>query len=281
MYYTQLFNYVSFFMLESPLFLYLGYLMDFISAIILGIVEGLTEFLPISSTGHLILASELLGIEQDTFHKTFEVVIQLGAILAVLFVFLKKLFTEGISLWIKLILGFLPAGALGFLLYPYIKNLFSPIVVSIMLIVGGVAFIVIELLYKDKNHTAKSTLDISYKNAFIIGFFQALAMIPGTSRSGSTIIGGLLLGCDRKTAAEFSFLLALPTMIVASLYSIYKSHEVLNMDNLTILLVGFIAAFFSALLAVKVFLKFISRFNFIPFGVYRIILGIVFLFYIY
>lgn len=268
-------------MLESPLFLYLGYLMDFISAIILGIVEGLTEFLPISSTGHLILASELLGIEQDTFHKTFEVVIQLGAILAVLFVFLKKLFTEGISLWIKLILGFLPAGALGFLLYPYIKNLFSPIVVSIMLIVGGVAFIVIELLYKDKNHTAKSTLDISYKNAFIIGFFQALAMIPGTSRSGSTIIGGLLLGCDRKTAAEFSFLLALPTMIVASLYSIYKSHEVLNMDNLTILLVGFIAAFFSALLAVKVFLKFISRFNFIPFGVYRIILGIVFLFYIY
>lgn len=255
--------------------------MDILSAIILGIVEGLTEFLPVSSTGHLILTSELLGIQQDTFHKTFEVVIQLGSILAVLFIFLEKLFKEGLSLWIKLILGFLPAGILGFLFYPYIKDLFSPIVVSIMLILGGIVFIIIELLFKDKERYIKSTLDIAYKQAFIIGFFQALAMIPGTSRSGSTIIGGLLLGCDRKTAAEFSFLLALPTMIMASGYSLYKSYDVLTFDNIAILIVGFVVAFLSALFAVKMFVKFISRFSFIPFGIYRIFLGIVFLFYVY
>ena len=254
--------------------------MDLIYAIVLGIVEGLTEFLPVSSTGHLILTSKLLGIQQDMFHKTFEVIIQLGSILAVIFVFWERLFKNSLELWVKLAIGFLPAGILGFLLYDLIKMLFAPITTSIMLIVGGIAFIVIEIFYKEKEHHTKEIAEISYKQSFLIGIFQALAMIPGTSRSGATIIGGLLLGCNRKVATEFSFLLALPTMIIASGYSAYKNYAVFNADNLLILAVGFVVAFLSALIAIKLFLGFVSRFNFIPFGIYRIILGIAFLFYL-
>lgn len=254
--------------------------MDLIYAIVLGIVEGLTEFLPVSSTGHLILTSKLLGIQQDMFHKTFEVIIQLGSILAVIFAFWERLFKNSLELWVKLAIGFLPAGILGFLLYDLIKMLFAPITTSIMLIVGGIAFIVIEIFYKEKEHHTKEIAEISYKQSFLIGIFQALAMIPGTSRSGATIIGGLLLGCNRKVATEFSFLLALPTMIIASGYSAYKNYAVFNADNLLILAVGFVIAFLSALIAIKLFLGFVSRFNFIPFGIYRIILGIAFLFYL-
>ena len=254
--------------------------MDLIYAIVLGIVEGLTEFLPVSSTGHLILTSKLLGIQQDMFHKTFEVIIQLGSILAVIFVFWERLFKNSLELWVKLAIGFLPAGILGFLLYDLIKMLFAPITTSIMLIVGGIAFIVIEIFYKEKEHHTKEIAEISYKQSFLIGIFQALAMIPGTSRSGATIIGGLLLSCNRKVATEFSFLLALPTMIIASGYSAYKNYAVFNADNLLILAVGFVVAFLSALIAIKLFLGFVSRFNFIPFGIYRIILGIAFLFYL-
>lgn len=255
-------------------------IMEFIYAIILGIVEGLTEFLPISSTGHLILTSELLGIPQNTFHKTFEVVIQLGSILAVIFVFSQKLFKNSLQLWIKLGIGFLPAGILGFLFYSYIKALFAPITVSIMLILGGIIFIILEIFYKEREHHTTEVNTISYKQALLIGLFQALAMIPGTSRSGATIVGGLLLGCNRKVATEFSFLLALPTMVLASAYSLYKNHEVLSVDNALILGTGFVVAFFSALLAIKLFLNFVSRFNFIPFGIYRIVLGIIFLYYL-
>ena len=254
--------------------------MDLIYAIVLGIVEGLTEFLPVSSTGHLILTSKLLGIQQDMFHKTFEVIIQLGSILAVIFVFWERLFKNSLELWVKLAIGFLPARILGFLLYDLIKMLFAPITPSIMLIVGGIAFMVIEIFYKEKEHHTKEIAAISYKQSFLIGIFQALAMIPGTSRSGATIIGGLLLGCNRKVATEFSFLLALPTMIIASGYSAYKNYAVFNADNLLILAVGFVVAFLSALIAIKLFLGFVARFNFIPFGIYRIILGIAFLFYL-
>ena len=149
-----------------------------------------------------------------------------------------------------------------------------------MLIIGGIVFIVLEIFYKEKEHHTTDVNAISYKQSLLIGFFQALAMIPGTSRSGATIVGGLLLGCNRKVATEFSFLLALPTMILASAYSLYKNYEVLNLDNIWILISGFIVAFFSALLAIKLFLNFVSRFNFIPFGIYRIILGIIFLYYL-
>ncbi|WP_104722161.1 undecaprenyl-diphosphate phosphatase [Helicobacter mesocricetorum] len=254
--------------------------MDFINAAILGIVEGLTEFLPISSTGHLILVSKLLGIPENPFHKVFEVVIQLGSILAVIFIFWEKLYKNSWDLWIKLMIGFLPAGILGFLFYSVIKSLFNPLIVAIMLIIGGIVFIVVEFFYKEKTHFIQEVSQISYKQALWIGCFQALALIPGTSRSGSTIIGGLLLGCNRKVAAEFSFLLALPAMVVASGYSLYKNYNLLNVDNFLLLLVGFIVAFFSALIAVRFFLGFIARFNFIPFGVYRIILGVICLFYL-
>ncbi|WP_416861149.1 undecaprenyl-diphosphate phosphatase, partial [Helicobacter ganmani] len=206
--------------------------MDLLHAGILGIVEGLTEFLPISSTGHLILTSELLGIPQDAFHKTFEVVIQLGSILAVLFVFWEKLSKNSLNLWVKLCIGFLPAGTFGFLFYSYIKALFAPITVSIMLIIGGIAFIALEVFHKERESLIQNIEEITYKQALWIGFFQALAMIPGTSRSGATIIGGLLMGCNRKVATEFSFLLALPAMVVASSYSLYKSHTTMDFENL-------------------------------------------------
>ncbi|WP_332444828.1 undecaprenyl-diphosphate phosphatase [Wolinella succinogenes] len=253
--------------------------MDIFHAIILGIVEGLTEFLPVSSTGHLILVSELLGIKQDDFHKTFEISIQLGSILAVLALFRERLFS-GVDIWLKLAVAFIPAGALGFLLYKHVKALFAPSTVAYALILGGIVFLVLEWLHKDKEYKINSVESIGYKEALAIGFFQALAMIPGTSRSGSTIVGGLILGLNRKVAAEFSFLLALPTMFIATGYDLYKNSHTLSIENLSALGVGFVVAFIFAMIAVKGFLKFISRFNFVPFGIYRIILGIIFLFYL-
>lgn len=253
--------------------------MDIFHAIILGIVEGLTEFLPVSSTGHLILVSELLGIKQDVFHKTFEISIQLGSILAVLALFRGRLFS-GIDIWLKLAVAFIPTGALGFLLYKHVKALFAPSTVAYALILGGIVFLVLEWLHKGKEYKINSVESIGYKEALAIGFFQALAMIPGTSRSGSTIVGGLILGLNRKVAAEFSFLLALPTMFIATGYDLYKNSHTLSFENLSALGVGFVVAFIFAMIAVKGFLKFISRFNFVPFGIYRIILGIIFLFYL-
>lgn len=253
--------------------------MDIFHAILLGMVEGLTEFLPISSTGHLILTSELLGIPQDEFHKTFEISIQLGSILAIVALFWKRLST-GFDLWLKLAVAFIPTGALGFLLYKQIKALFAPSTVAYMLIIGGVAFLLLEWLHKGKRYEVNSIEAISYKQALWIGLFQSLAMIPGTSRSGATIIGGLCLGLNRQVAAEFSFLLALPTMLAATSYDLYKNAHTLAVENLSALGVGFAVAFLFALLAVKGFLGFVSKFSFTPFGLYRIALGILFLFYL-
>jgi len=250
-----------------------------LEAVILGIVEGLTEFLPVSSTGHLILVSHLLGIKQTEAHKTFEVVIQLGSILAVVFLYKEKLMRD-FELWKRLIVAFIPTGTLGFVLYKLIKSLFSPSVVAYMLIIGGVVFIIVELLYPKMKHDIKDVDQIPYSKAFLIGVFQSLAMIPGTSRSGATIIGGLLLGLDRKTAAEFSFLLAIPTMFAATGYDIMKNYQHFQVENWLNLMVGFITAFIFALLAVKLFLGFVKRFSFIPFGIYRIIIGIVFLLFV-
>ncbi|WP_457621133.1 undecaprenyl-diphosphate phosphatase [Persephonella sp.] len=253
--------------------------MSIIESIILGIVEGLTEFLPISSTGHLILVSKLLGIEQTDAHKAFEVAIQSGAILAVVFLYREKL-THSIDLWKRLIVAFIPTGILGFLLYKIIKGLFSPYVVSVMLILGGIIFIAVELFYKKSEHQIDDILKIPYHKAFFIGVFQSIAMIPGTSRSGATIIGGLLLGLDRKTAAEFSFLLAVPTMFAATSYDILKNYHHFHIENWLTMVTGFITAFLFAVVAIKLFINFVSRYNFIPFGIYRIVLGLVFLFFI-
>ncbi len=254
--------------------------MGIFEAVILGILEGLTEFLPISSTGHLILASQLMDIEQTTAHKSFEVVIQLGSIFAVIFLYFKRLFSD-FGLMKKLAVAFLPTGILGFLLYKHIKALFAPESVAFMLIIGGVIFIVIEYFYKPKEHHIHKIDDISYKQALLIGFAQSFAMVPGTSRSGATIIGGLLSGLNRKTAVEFSFLLAVPTMVIATAYDVLKNFSSFSGEDLSNLVVGFITAFFVAILAIKWFLKFVAKFSFVPFGIYRIALGALFLYILF
>lgn len=254
-------------------------IMGIFESIILGIIEGITEFLPISSTGHMILASKVMGLEQTQFLKTFEVAIQLGSILAVVCLFYKKL-TRSLDIWFKLVIGFIPTGILGLTLYKMIKGLFSPNVVAYMLIVGGIVFLLIERFYKESSHRIESVEQIGYKQAFLVGLFQSLAMIPGTSRSGSTIVGGLLLGLSRKCAAEFSFLLAIPTMFSATLYDVYKNYQVLDLANLQALLIGGIVAFLVALVVIKVFLRFISSIGYGVFGIYRIVLGAVFLLWV-
>lgn len=254
--------------------------MDILSAIILGIIEGLTEFLPVSSTGHMILSANLMGLEQTEFLKAFEIIIQLGAIMAVVLIFKEKVFKD-FNLWKKLIAAFIPTGVIGLLLHKIIKSLFDPSIVAYMLIFWGVIFIIIELLHKKKENYSITTIeDISYKKAIAIGFAQCFAMVPGTSRSGATIIGGLLLGMNRKIASEFSFLLAIPTMMAATGYDILKNHNSFSSENILPLLVGFVVSFIVAYGVIKWFLAFIRKHTFIPFGIYRVIVGVVFLLFI-
>ncbi|NGM23204.1 undecaprenyl-diphosphate phosphatase [Roseomonas stagni] len=254
------------------------------SALLMGIVEGLTEFLPISSTGHLILMGELLGF-QGPPGKTFEIVIQLGAVLAVVVLFWPTLMSLVTRAWrpgperfyaINLLLAFLPAAAIGATLHGTITRLlFSPWVVSIALIVGGIVIIAIERLRPAP--TIHSVPQIGPLAALIIGFGQALAMIPGTSRSGATIITALLIGVDRKVAAEFSFVLAIPTMVAATAYSLFKARAELDLSGLAQIGVGFVTAFVVALVVVRWVMGVISRIGFTPFGWYRIALGSVML----
>ncbi len=254
------------------------------SAFLMGIVEGITEFLPISSTGHLILLGELLGF-QGPPGKTFEIVIQLGAILAVVVVFWPTLMSLVTKAWrpgperfyaINLLLAFLPAAAIGATLHGTITRLlFSPWVVCVALIVGGIAIILIERLRHTP--TIHSVPQIGPLAALIIGFGQALAMIPGTSRSGATIITALLIGVDRKVAAEFSFVLAIPTMVAATAYSLFKARAELEFEGLAQIGVGFVTAFVVALVVVRWVMGVIGRIGFTPFGWYRIALGSVML----
>ncbi|BCS52355.1 undecaprenyl-diphosphate phosphatase [Geobacter sp. SVR] len=253
--------------------------MTVIEAIVLGMVEGLSEFLPISSTGHLILASALMKLRQTDTHKVFEVTIQSGALLAVIYIYRSRL-TAGTDLLKKLCFAFLPTGALGFLLYKVVKSFFQPSLVSYMLIAGGIAFILIERWIKDRPATVVDLEGMSYRQAFSIGLIQSLSMIPGVSRSGATIMGGLLLGMNRKDAAEFSFLLALPTLLTATAYDIYKNHAIFNMGDWQNILVGFIASFIFGVLGIKALLKFITSHTFIPFGIYRIAIGVLFLLFL-
>lgn len=255
--------------------------MGFLHVLILSIIEGLTEFLPISSTGHLILAGKLLGIAETNFVKTFEIVIQLGAIMAVVVLYFRKFFN--IKLLKKLIVAFIPTGIVGLLLYPIIKNflLGNSVVTLNALFWGGIALILIELILKKKNKGSNpdNNIDydkISYKKAFAIGCFQCLSVIPGMSRAASTIIGGLVTGLNRSTATEFSFLLAVPTMIVASGYDIYKSREFISQSGGLTLFVGTVLSFVFAMLAIKFLIGFVKKHNFTVFGVYRIILAALF-----
>jgi len=262
------------------------FLFHAIDAGILGIVEGVTEFLPISSTGHLIIVNHWIHFGGN-FTESFDVVIQLGAILSVIVYFWKRLIptksekvvsNQGsfISLWSKIIVAIIPAIILGLLFGNIIEHyLFNPIVVAIMLIIGGIILIFIE----GKKRVAKiSTLkELTLPKAFAIGCIQCFAMIPGTSRSASTIIGGMILGGSREVAAEFSFFLAIPTMVLASGYTLMKHGEKFSHSQIALLVIGFIVSFIVALVVIKEFMSFIQKNDFKGFGYYRIGLGIIIL----
>ena len=250
--------------------------MTVIQSVILGIIEGVTEFLPISSTGHLILTSKIFGIESENFTKSFEIAIQFGAILAVVFLYWKKVFSNK-ELFKKVLVAFLPTAIIGFLLYKVLKNflLQSSSIVLWSLLIGGVFLILFEMWHKQQD-TDGHAEDISYKKSFLIGIIQSLAIIPGVSRAGATIVGGLLMGVKRQAIVEFSFLLAVPTMAMATAYDLYKSAGNFSFDNFYILVIGFIVSFIVAIFAIKWLLKFIQNHTFIPFGVYRIIVAVLF-----
>jgi len=247
--------------------------MDFITAVILGIVQGISEFLPISSTGHMILASHLMGLKHTEFLKSFEIAIQAGTILSVVVLYGRTLLVD-VEVIKRLIVAFVPTGVLGLTLYKLIKGylLGSENVVLGSLLVGGIFLVVFEWWYREKEDAASEIREISYKNAFIIGLFQSIAMIPGVSRSASTIVGGLMLGLKRKTIVEFTFLLAVPTMLAATGYDLIRSGSQFSAGEFQYLLAGFFTAFIVALVSIKFLLRFIKTHTFIPFGIYRIVL---------
>lgn len=252
--------------------------MTLLQSIILGIVEGITEFLPISSTGHLILASRLLGLSQTDFQKSFEIAIQLGAIGSVIMLYWRQ-FLE-LSVLGRLIAAFIPTGLIGFALYHVVKTyLFgSDTVVLWALGLGGVALIVFELLHKESDDAVADVTAIPYSKAVLIGLFQSLSIVPGVSRAGATIVGGLILGLSRTTIVEFSFLLAVPTMLAATGYDLLKNASSFEAQQLGVLAAGFIASFFVALLSIKFLLAFVRTHTFIPFGIYRIAVALAFAF---
>ncbi|QOY54507.1 undecaprenyl-diphosphate phosphatase [Candidatus Sulfurimonas marisnigri] len=252
--------------------------MTIFDSIILGIIEGFTEFLPISSTGHLIVASEFLGIDQNSVNKAYEVIIQFAAILAVVFNYKDKFTLKKIDLWSKVFLAFIPIGAVGFLFSSQIKELFSINIVAVMFIIGGIIFLIVERFFiKEQAQLIDDVEKVTVKQSLIIGFAQIFALIPGTSRAGSTIIGALLVGLSRKASAEFSFLLAFPVMSAVAAYDLLKYYKDFSDENLITLGVGFIVSFIVAYLTIKLFLAFLEKFTFVAFGIYRIIFGIILL----
>ncbi len=266
--------------------LYMTDLSTLFHAAVLGVVEGLTEFLPVSSTGHMIIVGHLLGFTGDKA-ETFEVIIQLGSILAVVVVFWRRLFgligihfgevphegkTNGKLKLSHIILAMLPAVTLGLVFHDVIKSLFNPQSVMYALVIGGGLLITAEIL-KPKTPKAEGLDDITYRQAFMIGCFQCLALWPGFSRSGATISGGMLMGVNRYTASEFSFILAVPMMMGASGLDLYKSLHFLSASDIPMFVVGFVTAFVVALVAIKTFLALIKRISFIPFAIYRFIVA--------
>jgi len=255
--------------------------MDLSTAAILGIVEGISEFLPISSTGHLILTSHLLGLQHSDFLKSFEIAIQVGAILSVVVLYWRDLLVNP-AVMKRVALAFLPTGLIGLTLYKIIKSylLGSPSIVLWALAAGGLFLIVFEYKHHEKSDAVARTEDMSYRQALIIGLFQALAVIPGVSRSASTIVGGLVLGLRRKTIVEFSFLLAVPTMAAATGYDLLKNASRFSLDQMGFLAVGFVVSFVVALLSIKFLLRYIQTHTFVPFGVYRIALAALWVFFL-
>lgn len=246
--------------------------MDILQAIVLAIVEGITEFLPVSSTGHMIIASSFFGIAQEDFTKLFTIVIQLGTILSVVVLYFKRFF-QSIDFYFKLLVAFIPAVVFGLLLSDYIDELLeNPVTVAISLVIGGIILLKVDDWFGDGE-----TTDISYPTAFKIGLFQCLAMIPGVSRSGASIVGGMSQKLTRTAAAEFSFFLAVPTMLGATLkksYDYYQAGFTLTGEQINLLIIGNVVGFLVALLAIKTFIDYLGKHGFKVFGYYRIIIGV-------
>lgn len=256
--------------------------MTIIQSFIMGIVEGLTEFLPISSTAHLILTGELLKIPSTDFLKSFEISIQLGAILSVVILYWKKVWSNIGIIW-KLAAAFIPTSIIGLIFYKIVKTYLmeSLSLIAISLIIGGIIIFFFENWYANKNIKEEATdadlHAITYKQAIVLGIVQAIAIIPGVSRSGATIIGGLAQGIKRKTIVEFSFLLAIPTMLAATVLDIYKNPTIFTSDQIIVWLVGFIVSFITAIIGVKFLIKYVQKNDFKAFAYYRIILGVIIL----
>lgn len=253
--------------------------MNTFQAIIIAIIEGITEFLPVSSTGHMIIASSFFGIEHDEFTKLFTIVIQLGAILSVVVLYFKRFF-QSFDFYFKLLVAFIPAVVFGLLFSKKIDALLeSPLTVAISLLIGGIILLKVDDWFTDSEEVQTSN-EISYAQAFKIGLFQCLAMVPGVSRSGASIVGGMSQKLSRTTAAEFSFFLAVPTMLGATAkkcYDYYKDGFILSHDQINYLIIGNIVAFIVALIAIKSFIGFLTKHGFKVFGYYRIVAGIVLL----
>jgi len=257
--------------------------MNFLQAIILGIVEGITEFLPISSTAHMMIVSEFLKLQQTDFVKSFEIIIQLGAIFAVIAVYIKSIFKIKFEDFKKIVFAFLPTAIIGFILYKFIKSFLmgNNLIIILALLIGGIALIIIEKLKTKKQEeiVLENIVDfssISYKKSFLIGVCQSLAIIPGVSRSAATIIGGTLMNIERKVIVDFSFLLAIPTMAAATGLDLLKNYKIiLSAGNFSVLIIGFIVAFVVSYIVAKWFLKFIKKYSFVSFGIYRILLAII------
>lgn len=251
--------------------------MDLFQTLILSFIEGVTEFLPVSSTGHLILAAQILNIPQTEFVKSFEIIIQLGAILAVVLLYFRTLLNT--KIWPKIFVAFLPSAFIGLLFYKLIKEILigNDLITIIALFLGGIAFILVE--YWHKNNKTRETANIeqiTLKNAFIIGLFQSISVVPGVSRAGATILGALLLKTNRKTAAEFSFILAVPTMFAATGLDIFQTKLNFSGNGLLMLAIGFMASFFFAAISVKLLVKYLANHNFIAFGIYRILISTIY-----
>lgn len=253
--------------------------MDLLDAISLGILEGVTEFLPISSTGHLILASKLLNINQSDFLKSFEISIQLGAILSVVVLYFKT-FAKNLAVARRLLVAFIPTAVIGLIFYRIVKTylLDSQATVLVALLLGGIFLIIFEKFHREKVNAIEKLEAISYRQSLLIGLFQSLAIVPGVSRAAATIIGGLTQNISRKTIVEFSFLLAVPTMLAATVLDLIQTAGNFGQDELGLLLAGFITSFIVAILAIKFLLHFIKTRDFTVFGLYRILIAIIFWF---
>lgn len=256
--------------------------MNLLHSIVLSVVEGITEFLPISSTGHLILTAEILKIQQDEFVKSFEIFIQLGAIFSVVFLYFKDIVKKR-DLWKNVGVAFIPTAVVGLVLYKFIKEflLGNAGVTLLALFIGGVSLILLEIYLSKRQREVEDVSKITLKKAFGIGLIQSISVIPGVSRSAASIMGGMFLGLDRKSATEFSFILAIPTMLAATGLDLVKSSFHFTPQQLVFLGIGFVGSFIVALISIKFLLGYVKDHTFIPFGFYRIILALLYFFIVF